>query len=146
MNEMSVSDAIKHLATWDPGDRTDWDFGPTPEGLGRAFKEVVKNRATEFAAVADRMKPLDPTYVRHFLSGIEAAVKEGTSVPWELLIRLMASVLDHPFEAEDGSPDLDRDASWTWARSRGRNADARGSRRPRQPDPVRVARSSLGCT
>ena len=116
MNEMSVGDVIEHLATWEPGDRTDWDFGPTPEGLGRAFKEVVKNRPAEFAAVADRMKRLDPTYVRHFLSGLEAAIKEGTSVPWEPLIRLMAFVLDQPIEAEDGSPDLDRDASWTWAR------------------------------
>ena len=109
-------DVIEHLATWEPGDRTDWGFGPTQEGLGRAFKGAVSNRPTEFAAVADRMNPLDPTYVRHFLSGIEAAVKDGTSVPWDRPIQLMASVLDHPFEAEDGSLDLDRDAGWTWAR------------------------------
>ena len=116
MNEMSVGDVIEHLATWEPGDRTDWDFGPTSEGLGRAFKGAVTSRAAEFAAVADRMKPLDPTYTRHFLSGLEAAVKAGTSVPWEPPIRLMAFVLDQPFEAEDGSPDRDRDAGWNWAR------------------------------
>ena len=77
MHEMSVDDVIEHIDTWEPEVRTNRDFGPTPEGLGRAFQETVKSRAVEFAAAADRMKPLDPTYIGHFLSGLESAVKVG---------------------------------------------------------------------
>ena len=116
MNEMSVGAVIQYLALWEPADDTGWGFGPSMEGLGRAFEAVVSDRAAEFAAVANRMKSLDPTYVRSFLSGFAAAVKAGVSVPWDQPIRLIASSLEHPFEVEDDTLDRDRDPGWSWTR------------------------------
>ena len=116
MNEMSVDAVIEYVASWEPDDDTGWGFGPSMEGLGRTFEAVVSDRAAEFAAVANRMKSLDPTYVRSFLSGLEAAVKAGASVPWDQPIRLIASVLEHPFEVEDDKRDRERDPGWSWTR------------------------------
>ena len=116
MSEMSVGAVIEYLASWEPDDDTGWGFGPSMEGLGRTLEAVVSDRAAEFAAVANRIRSLDPTYVRSFLSGLEAAVKAGASVPWDQPIRLIASVLEHPFEAEDDTLDRERDPGWNWTR------------------------------
>lgn len=116
MNEMSVDAVIEYLAAWEPADDTGWGFGPSMEGLGRTLQAIVADRADEFAAAANRIKTLDPTYVRSFLSGLEAAVNSGTSLRWEQPIRLMASVLEHPFEVEDDTLDRDRDPGWSWTR------------------------------
>ncbi len=116
MNAMSVGAVIEYLASWEPDDDTGWGFGPSMEGLGRTFEAVVADRAAEFAAVANRLELLDPTYVRSFLGGLEAAVKAGASVPWDQPIRLIASVLEHSFEAEDDTLDRERDPGWSWTR------------------------------
>ena len=116
MNGMSVEAIVEYLASWEPYGGAGQVFGPSMEGLSRAFEAAVSGRAAEFAAVANRIEALDPTYVRSFLSGFEAAVKEGASVPWDQPIRLMASVLEHPFEHEDDQQDLDRDPGWSWTR------------------------------
>ena len=116
MSEMSVGAVIEYLASWEPDDDTGWGFGPSMEGLGRTFEAVVSDRAAEFAAAANRIRSLDPTYVRSFLSGLEAAVKADASVPWDQPIRLIASVLEHPFEAEDDTLDRERDPGWSWTR------------------------------
>ena len=117
MNAMSVSAVIEYLASWEPDDDTGWGFGPSMEGLGRTLEAVVTDRAAEFATVATRMELLDPTYVRSFLGGLEAAVKAGASVPWDQPIHLIASVLEHPFDHEDDTLDRERDPGWSWTRS-----------------------------
>ena len=116
MNEMSVGAAIDYLAAWGPADDTGWGFGPSMEGLGRTFQAIVSDRAAEFAAVANRIETLDPTYVRSFLGGFEASVKSGASLRWKQPLRLMASVLEHPFEVEDDTLDRQRDPGWSWTR------------------------------
>lgn len=116
MREMSVGAVIEYLASWEADDDTGWGFGPSIEGLGRTFEGVVSERAAEFAAAAHRIRPLDPTYVRSFLCGLEAAVKADASVPWDQPMRLIASVLEHPFEAEDDTLDRERDPGWSWTR------------------------------
>ena len=85
-------------------------------GLGRTFEAAVSDRAADFAAVANRIETLDPTYVRSFLSGFEAAAKAGASVPWDQPIRLIASVLERPFEHEDDTLGRERDPGWSWTR------------------------------
>ena len=116
MNEMSVEAIVEYLAAWEPDEGAVQVFGPSMEGLGRTFEAAVSGRAAEFAAAANRIETLDPTYVRSFLSGLEAAVKVGDSVPWDQPMRLMASVLAHPFEHKDDKPNLDRDPGWSWTR------------------------------
>ncbi len=116
MNAMSVGAVIEYLASWEPDEGAGWGFEPSMRGLGRTFEAVVTDRAADFAAVATRMEALDPTHVRSFLSGLEAAVKAGASVPWDQPIRLIASVLEHPFEHEDDTLDRERDPGWNWTR------------------------------
>ena len=116
MNERSPGEVVAFLASWQPVDDAKWGFSHTIEGLGRAFQAAVAERAGDFAAVADRVEALDPTYVRSFLSGLEAAVKAGASVPWERPLRLIASALERPLDPPDETPDLDRDPGWTWTR------------------------------
>ena len=89
---------------------------PRSKASDANFQAAVAERAGDFAVVADRVEALDPTYVRSFLSGLEAAVKAGTSVPWDQPLRLIASVLEHPFDHHEETPNLDRDPGWRWAR------------------------------
>ena len=116
MNALSPGEVIEFLASWDPGDEAGWGSGPSINGLGQTFQVVVSGRATDFAAVANQIETLDPTFVRSFLSGLEAAVKAGASMPWDQPIRLMASVLEQPFEHEEDTSALDRDLGWRWTR------------------------------
>ena len=118
MNAMSVGAVIEYLATWRPDEGASRGFEPSMRGLGRTFEAVVADRAADFAAVADRLEALDPTYVRSFLGGLETAVKAGASVPWDQPIRLIASVLEHPFVHEDDTLDRGRDPGWSWTRGR----------------------------
>ena len=116
MNEMSVGTVIEYLAAWEPSADAGWSFGPSIRGLGRELETAVSNRAADFAAAANRIETLEPTYVRSFLGGLEAAVKSGVSFQWEQPLRLMASVLEHPFEPEDETLDRERDPGWSWTR------------------------------
>ena len=117
MNTLSPGEVIEFLASWQPVDEATWGFSPSIEGLGRDFQAAVAERAGDFAAIADRVEALDPTYVRSFLSGLEASVKAGASVPWDQPLRLIASVLEHPFDPHEETRNLARDPGWSWTRS-----------------------------
>ena len=117
MNKLSPGEVIEFLASWQPVDDAWGGFSPSIEGLGRDFQAAVAERAGDFAAIADRVEALDPTYVRSFLSGLEASVKAGVSVPWDQPLRLIASVLEHPFDPHEETRNLARDPGWSWTRS-----------------------------
>jgi len=116
MTSWSPAEVIGYLVRWHPDDASGWHPGPSVEGLGRAFKDVVASRAVEFVDVADEVIELDPTYVRGFLGGIETAVRDGVSIEWDQLLRLMSSVVEHFFEHDEEVPDLDRDPGLRWTR------------------------------
>ena len=116
MNAQSPVDVIEFLASWRSGEGAGLGFAPSMEGLGRAFREAVSERAADFAAVANRVETLDPTYVRNFLGGLEAAAKAGASIPWDQPVRLMATVLEQPFDHRNETPVFDRDSGWSWTR------------------------------
>ena len=116
MRSWPLLQIVEYLQRWRPDDSSARGFGPSIEGLGRTFKAVVVDRAAEFSSEADLLGELDPTYVRSFLDGIEDAVKAGVSVSWEPLLRLMASVVRHPFEPDPEVSSWDRDPGWRWAR------------------------------
>ena len=115
MDAWPPSDVVEYLEAWRP-DAGRRHFGASMEDLGRVVKEVVAGRASEFVAVVDSLATLDPTYVRHCLGGFQAAVKGGTQIDWEPVLRLMSSVVRHPFEEDSDEPDWDRDPGWQWAR------------------------------
>lgn len=107
---------VEYLSAWRP-DADNWRLDESMDGLGRVVKEVVTERAAEFVAIADSLATLDPTYVRSCLDGFEAAIKDGIRLDWDPVVRLMASAVAHPFEAEDDEHDWDRDPGWRWTRS-----------------------------
>jgi hypothetical protein len=114
--ERSPAEVVEYLRTWTPEDDSRWHAGPSVEGLGRVFGEVVKERAEDYAVIAERLAELDPTYVRSFFSGLEGALREGRSYRWDEPLKLAASAVHHPFEPDEEVPEQDRDPGWRWCR------------------------------
>ncbi|WP_323670773.1 hypothetical protein [Candidatus Poriferisodalis multihospitum] len=106
---------VDYLRAWRPDAERSY-FSASMEDLGRVFKEAVAERTPEFAVVADNLATLDPTYVRHCLDGFQSAIKNGVQFDWEPVLRLMSSVVEHPFEEDSDEFDWDRDSGWRWAR------------------------------
>ncbi len=115
MGTWPPSTVIDYLRAWRP-DADGRHFSASMADLGRVVKDAVAERATEFAAEADSFATLDPTYVRCYLDGIQSAVKTGVQLDWEPVLRLMSSVVGHPFEEDGDDPGWDRDPGWRWAR------------------------------
>ncbi len=109
---------VEYLKEWRP-DAEGEHFGATREDVGRIFKDAVSDRAAAFTGVVDEIALLDPTYVRHFFDGIEAAVKNGALISWGGMLRLMETVARRPL-ADDHDhfedPHWDRDSGWRWTR------------------------------
>ncbi|WP_420443123.1 hypothetical protein [Candidatus Poriferisodalis sp.] len=116
MRTWPLSQVVEYLQRWRPDDSSARGFGPSIRGLGQTFRAAVVDRAADFSTEADLLGDLDPTYVRSFLDGIEDAVKAGVSVSWAPLLRLMAAVVEHPFEPDEDVRSWDRDPGWRWAR------------------------------
>jgi hypothetical protein len=116
LSKRSVDGVIDYLRRWRPDDDNGRSFGPSIEGLGRVFSEVVAARATDFADLAPNLIDLDPTYVRGFFSGLESALREEVSFPWAGPLALALAVTEHPFEPDVEVEDRDRDPGWRWCR------------------------------
>jgi hypothetical protein len=114
--ERSVADVVDYLRRWRPAEDAGLGLGPSVEGLGGAFGEVVAGRAADFADVAPNLVDLDPTYVRELFAGLESALREGATFSWAGPLSLAAAVVQHPFEPDVEVPDRDRDPGWRWCR------------------------------
>ncbi len=115
MDAWPPSKIVDYLRAWRP-DSERPHFSASMQDLGRVVKEAVAERAPEFAAIADSLATLDPTYVRHCLDGFQSAIKSGVQFDWEPVLALMSSVIGHPFEEDGDDPGWDRDPGWRWAR------------------------------
>lgn len=103
---------LEFLASWTPsGEST----APSPEGLGRALQEAVKQDPARFADLADEFVNLEPTYVRSLFRGLQDSLKEGRGFDWPPVLRLSAWVLAQADPSHDGQ-DRDRDPDWSWTR------------------------------
>ena len=70
------------------------------------------------AAHADRLRVLDPTYVRSAIEGFQGAVKIGKIVAWDQILTLCEWVVTQPRVIVDRKTTLgDSDPGWTWART-----------------------------
>ena len=109
---------IDYLKAWRPNAERSY-FSASMGDLGRVVEKAVAERAPEFGAVADSLATLDPTYVRHCLDGFQSAIKGGVQFDWEPVLRLMSSVVAHPFE-EDGDEGGWEEVvpGWRWARGK----------------------------
>jgi hypothetical protein len=112
---MSVEEVFDFLRTWEPGHNI---FGPTAEGLGGALTGAVSQRPAEFAAAAEQMQGLDPTYIRCLLAGLTAALKRGEAWDWEPVLKLSKWVVDQGREIPGRKAGLmDADPDWGWTRT-----------------------------
>jgi hypothetical protein len=112
---MPVDEALEFLRTWAPGHNI---FEPTAEGLGGAFTGAVSKRPAEFAAAAERMEGMDPTYIRCLFSGLTEALKRGEPWDWEPVLRLAKWVVDQGREIPGRTGGLmDADPDWGWTRT-----------------------------
>lgn len=110
-----VAEVLEFLRTWAPGHNI---FEPTAEGLGGAFTGVVSKRPAEFAAAAERMQGLDPTYIRGLFSGLTEALKRGEAWDWGPVLRLAKWVVDQGREIPGRTSGLmDADPDWGWTRT-----------------------------
>lgn len=112
---MSIEGVIEFLRTWVPGNDI---FGPTAEGLGGALTSAVSRRPVEFAAAAESMQGLDPTYVRSLLAGLTVALKRGEQWEWGPVLRLMKWAIDQGREIPGRKGGLlVADPDWGWTRT-----------------------------
>lgn len=112
---MTVEDALHFLQTWVSGHEM---FGPSPEGLGRAFTGAVSMWPAEYAAAAERMQGLDPTYIRGLFSGLTEALKHDKAWEWGPVLKLAKWVVDQGREIPGRTGGLmDADPDWGWTRT-----------------------------
>ncbi|MGH9243833.1 MAG: hypothetical protein ACRD29_05860 [Acidimicrobiales bacterium] len=110
--QMPDAQLLEFLSSWAPSG--EW-AAPSPEGLGRALQEAVKQDPSRFADLAEEFLNVEPTYVRSLLRGLQDAVKEGRGFDWSSVLRLSAWVLAQADPPHDGR-DRDRDPDWSWTR------------------------------
>lgn len=111
---MTPVEVLRTLREWEPPED---HFESSPEGLGRAFQEVIAADPAAFAASAEDFKGLEPTYVRSLLGGFEDAIKAGLSFEWRPVLDLCAWVFGQPrSEDEEDQEDFHRDPHWGGAR------------------------------
>ena len=93
LEKMTPDEVIKFLTEWKPP--ADQFFGPSRSGLGLPFRNVVKNKATEYSAHAALFlsKDLRPTYVYHFVSGLDEAVKNKIELDWDSIISFCKEII-----------------------------------------------------
>ncbi|MGC8761736.1 MAG: hypothetical protein ACP5VC_17400 [Bryobacteraceae bacterium] len=112
---MPVDEVLEFLRTWTPGHNI---FESTSEGLGRAFTGAVSKRPAEYAAAAERMQGLDPTYIRCLFSGLTEALKRGEPWDWGPVLGLAKWVVDQGREIPGRTGGLmDADPDWGWTRT-----------------------------
>ena len=95
---MPISEAIDHLATWEPlKDR--W-FSSSREGLGQTLSTIVAKNAEAFSRDAQRFidPRIRPVYVYHLFLGLREGLKAKARLDWPNIVALM-SVLAGQAEA-----------------------------------------------
>jgi hypothetical protein len=115
LTQLPVNEVIELLRSWVPGHDI---FGPTAEGLGGAFGGDVSRRAAEFAAVAEQMQGLDPTYVRCLFGSLAGTLKQGGKWDWGPVLKLANWVVSQGREISGRKGGLmDADPDWGWSRT-----------------------------
>ncbi len=114
LRALGLGGILDYLKTWEPPGS--WD-SPSPEGLGRTLAGLVASDPKPFAEAAPCFQGLDPTYVRHLLSGLRDAAHNGRSFPWPPVVALAQWVVAQERDIPGrGSEHSDRDPGWAWTR------------------------------
>ena len=91
---------------------------PSREGLGRLLRDVVQNRAQDYAAIAPRFLEwgIRPIYIHHLLWGLEEAWKSGKEFDWTPVLTLCEGVIHREDEPQDEHQRRDFEANYTEVR------------------------------
>ncbi len=102
LNQKSVQDVIRYLKEWIPSGT---HHSPSSEGLGRIFKDDVRNRAIEYTKLADSINPegIRPVYIYYYYSGIEEAIRNNVEIDWQCIVKLSERLVK-----DDNLPEPDR--------------------------------------
>lgn len=119
---MPIPEQIEYLKAWKPTGRFG---GATPVGLGRVLEALVAEDNNKYAEGIGLFldENIDPTYIRHLISGFSLALENNKSLPYESVFTLCKWVVDQPRDILErvilaGLRDnLDIDLNWRNARS-----------------------------
>jgi hypothetical protein len=114
LSRMSFEEIISFLKDWRPSDPLSRE---TPEGLGQQITATVASDPERFAQEVEKIKQLDPTYVRAVLSGLHEALRQKGVVAWPTVLRLCKWVVDQPSELTATRGRItEQDPDWTWTK------------------------------
>ncbi len=94
---MTIDGQLDYLKKWKPSG--EWE-APTPEGLGSALSSLIAENPEKYITEIERFidEKLDPTYIRHIISGFSAVIENDKPVEYEKLFKLCKWVVDQPRE------------------------------------------------
>ena len=95
LRAMPIQELIKFLQEWQPSGRI---VEASKEGLGREVSAIITQDPQEYALEAEKIKNLDPTYVRAFLSGFHGALKQKKTFEWAPILNLCSWIVSQPIE------------------------------------------------
>jgi hypothetical protein len=98
LDQLGPDGVIAYLRTWRSAEGEE----STPEGLGRSLEALIINHPEPYAERAEAFDIPDPTYVRFLFSGLETALRQGKSFPWEPVIRLAKWASINPGQYPEG--------------------------------------------
>jgi hypothetical protein len=114
LTTMTAAEVVGFLTSWKPGSDI---FSPTADGLAGSLTSTVAQRPTEFSAVTDQFKTLDPTYVRGLFAGFTSALKNGVQFGWKPVLELATWVSNQPRGIDGRKGGIFRnDPDWGWTR------------------------------
>jgi hypothetical protein len=95
-DELSVleeKELLEFLVTYKPSGDT--FAGPSTEGLGEIFQQVVKKNPSYYAEIANSFfkNKVRPTYIYHYIRGLVEAAKENRPFAWEPVLTLSQHIL-----------------------------------------------------
>jgi hypothetical protein len=112
---MNIDQVLDFLRSWEP---TKGLFDANEEGLSRELNPLIAADAQRYASRGLEFRSVDPTYVRAFFEGLNAALKSGTVFEWEPPLALSVWVLEQPREIPGRKGDyFVKDPDWGWTRN-----------------------------
>jgi hypothetical protein len=86
---------------------------PSPEGLAREIAAAVQSDPANWTWVAARIADLAPTYIRGWLSGLHAAIRDGDDLAdAPVVLGAIGWVLRQPADAADQTPSREGDVDF----------------------------------
>jgi hypothetical protein len=114
LTQMTPAQVVDAIASWKPSSELG---SPEPEELSRSLARVVEQKPDTYAAAAEVVKRLDPTYLRSALNGLESAVLAGRAFAWKPVVDMCVWVTSCPRQIS-GRKDtpFGFDAHWGYTR------------------------------